>query len=192
MNLLRDLVQLGVVEAAAEQFELHLQPAGIADTLDRRRRNHETACRRAPRRAPFCRCSAIDRMSVPACLAALVPRLEHDKADPGIGQVGEIVERGQAGNRDDVDRRPACRARALSPGRSAAVVRPSAAPSGNCAASIRYPWSSFGMKAVGSRAMPQKPTPGQHQTDHHHDAAAARPCRRSVWYRRLPPCHRPG
>ena len=32
----------------------------------------------------------------PFCLTTLVPRLQNDKADAGIGEVGEIVERRQA------------------------------------------------------------------------------------------------
>ena len=38
-ELLREDIQLLVVKASAQQFELHLQAAGIADALDRRRRH---------------------------------------------------------------------------------------------------------------------------------------------------------
>ena len=82
-KLLRDVVQLGVVEAAAEQFELHLKPAGVADTLDRGRWNHKKLAVRR-RVEPFLQMLR-DRQNVGAgFLAALAPRLQHDKADTRI------------------------------------------------------------------------------------------------------------
>ena len=40
-DLVGDLAEPSIVEAPAQQLHLHLQSAGIADALDRRRRQHE-------------------------------------------------------------------------------------------------------------------------------------------------------
>src|SRR6516225_8860120 len=99
-KLLSDDVELVIIEAAAQHHELHLNAAGIADALDRWRRHDEkpTVGSRVE--------SALQMLGygqdVRAFrLAAFVPRLEHDKADPGIGEVGEIIERRQSGDRNN-------------------------------------------------------------------------------------------
>jgi len=90
--LLREDIQLLVVEAPAQQFELHLQAAGIADALNRgRRHDKQPAIRRCVQRSLQ---MLGNREDIGAfCPTALIPWLEHDKADAGAGEVGEIVER---------------------------------------------------------------------------------------------------
>src|SRR5208282_1157019 len=89
-----------IIEATAKQHELHLKAAGVADALDRRRWQDEQL-------AVGSRVESALQMlgygqDVRAFrLAALVPWLEHDEADAGVGEVGKIVEYGLSGNRDD-------------------------------------------------------------------------------------------
>src|SRR5271165_626266 len=90
-QLLSDDVELMIIEATAKQHELHLKAAGVADALDRRRWQDEQL-------AVWSRVESAlqvlgNGQDVRAFrLAALVPRLEHDKADPSIGEVGKIIE----------------------------------------------------------------------------------------------------
>src|SRR6516165_7384581 len=80
-DLLRDLVELLIIEAAAQHLELHLNAAGIADTLDRRRRHDEKPA--VGSRVESSLQMFGYRQDVRSLgFAALVPRLEHDKADP--------------------------------------------------------------------------------------------------------------
>ena len=124
-----DALQLGEIGAAVAQFDLHGEAAGIADALDRRRRQTRD-------RAPSTR---IERArsageTARANLAALAPVLEHDIGDAGIGEHGTVVERRNAGDGDDViDARVAC-ARSSTPDPAPACVRSSEAPSGSCTA----------------------------------------------------------
>src|SRR5262249_41752054 len=100
-EFLADRCQFWIIEAAAEQLELQLQPSRVADTLDRWWRHDEQlaiGCVIKPGLQPF-----IDGDDISVrTLAAVVPRLEHDEAHAGIGQISKIVESGQAGYLDDM------------------------------------------------------------------------------------------
>ncbi len=92
-ELLGDFSQLLIIETAAQQFELHLQAAGIADALDWRRRNHEQPA--VGRSIEVFLKVLVNRDDVRIFrLAPLIPRLEHDKAHAGMRQVSEVIERG--------------------------------------------------------------------------------------------------
>src|SRR5271156_1586135 len=78
-DLLADGGQLLIVEAAPQQFELHLQAARVADPLDWRWRDDEQLAvgRRVERRLQVLGNGYDVGMRR---LGALIPRLEHDKA----------------------------------------------------------------------------------------------------------------
>jgi hypothetical protein len=94
-DLLGDITELSIVKAAAQQLDLHLQAAGIADPLDRWRRQYKEPAVGKP--IEFALKALGDRQNVRLlCLAPLIPRLEHDKVHAGISEVGKIVEDGQS------------------------------------------------------------------------------------------------
>ena len=88
-------LQLGEIEAAVAQLELHGEAAGIADALDRRRREHHDA--RLLDRGEVA-IELLEQRAQVLALAALAPILEHDIGDAGIGQRRIVVERGDAGD----------------------------------------------------------------------------------------------
>src|SRR5215469_13135054 len=94
-ELLRILAELLIIEAAAQQLELHLKAAGIADALDWRRSGYGKPTIRSS--VELALQVLGDRQDVgPVRLAALIPGLEHDVADAGIGEVSGIVEHRRA------------------------------------------------------------------------------------------------
>jgi hypothetical protein len=86
-------LQLRQIRAAVAQLDLQSEAAGIADSLDRRRRDRGDS-----------RIDARERLRQTAKQGeqafALAPRLENHIGDAGIGQCGAVVEGGDPGNGD--------------------------------------------------------------------------------------------
>src|SRR5208282_1548448 len=86
-------------EAAPEQLDLHLKAAGITDSLDWRRHQHESP----PVRNGFdLFLQALEEgyEILSLLLLALFPIIEDDVVDAGIGKCRAIVEDGNSRNRD--------------------------------------------------------------------------------------------
>src|SRR5215475_8387462 len=99
-ELLRNLAELLIIEAAAQQLELHLKAAGITDALDRWWRHDGKPTIRSS--VELALQVLGDRQDVgPFRLAALVKRLEHDIADACAGEVSGIIEHRRARYRDN-------------------------------------------------------------------------------------------
>src|SRR5262249_15066291 len=77
-------LQLGEIEAAVAQLELHGEAAGIADALDRRRREHPNA--RLLDRGEVA-VELLEQRPQDLALASLAPILEHDISAAGIASV---------------------------------------------------------------------------------------------------------
>ena len=94
-------LQLAEIEAAVALLDLHLEAAGIADALDRRRDEDDgAAVLQAGRLALQARG---DRAQVLALfLEAYAPVVEHDEGDAGIGELRHVVEDRHAGDRHDL------------------------------------------------------------------------------------------
>ncbi len=90
-DLLCEVLELLIVEAAAQQLQLHLEATGIADALDRRRRQHVGLPVR--QRGDRLLQTSIQRQQIlAACLYAFAERLQHDPDGSRVGQVGAVVE----------------------------------------------------------------------------------------------------
>ena len=96
---LRQALQLGVVERAVADLHLHRGAGDVADALDGRRRNDE---RGAVGDVFDARRQAVVEAEQVLAFAALVPVLEDDVGDAGVGQAGAVVECGEAGDGDDL------------------------------------------------------------------------------------------
>ncbi len=170
-DLVGDLAQLVVIEIAAQQLHLHLQPAGIADPLNGRRRHHEELA--VGQAGQLALQPLRDRQDIGALgLAALVPRLEHDKIDAGIGQVGEIVEHRKARNRDHL-----IDARRVEGELGRLVQRRRRAPERGAVGQLRGD-HQITLVFIGDERgrQPRDPPDAQarqHQADQHHDPADA-------------------
>ena len=92
-----DALQLGQVEAAVAQLDLHGEAGVVADALDRRRRHHQDA--RLLDRAEG-GVEALEERKQVLAFAALAPVLEDDVGDAGAGQRRAVVERRHAGDGD--------------------------------------------------------------------------------------------
>ena len=96
-------------------------------------------------------CWNSDRKSSP--LPRTLQILEHDIGDPRIGERRVVVERRNPEIAITFSTAGFLPAMALTRS-STAWVRSSEAPSGNCAVTRMYPWSSIGRKPVGTRERP--------------------------------------
>ncbi len=96
---LGEALQLGVVERAVADLHLHRGAGDVADALDGRRRDHQ---RRAVGMSLTRAVEALVEPEQILAFAALVPILEDDVGDAGVGEAGAVVERRKAGDGDDL------------------------------------------------------------------------------------------
>ena len=96
---LRKALQLGVVERAVADLHLHGGAGDVADALDGGRRNDQ---RGAVVDVFDARRQALVEAEQILAFFALIPVLEDDVGDAGIGEAGAVVERGEAGDGDDL------------------------------------------------------------------------------------------
>ena len=94
-----DRLQLAEVGIAVAELDLHRKAGGVADALDRRRRDHQDP--RLLDDGQLLVQSDEQRPQILA-LAARAPLFQDQIGDAGIGEAGRIVERGDAGNGDDL------------------------------------------------------------------------------------------
>ncbi len=94
-----DRLQFGEIGGAVLQFDLHGKARGVADALDRRRRDHQHA-RFGNHRQPLVQ--PLEQRQQVFAGAALAPLGQHQVGDAGIRQARTAVERRDAGNRHDL------------------------------------------------------------------------------------------
>ena len=94
-----DRLQFVEVGIAVAELDLHRKAGGVADALDRRRRDHEDPC--LLDHGQLLVQSDEQRPQILA-LAARAPLFQDQVGDARIGEAGGIVERGDAGNGDDL------------------------------------------------------------------------------------------
>ena len=120
---LGDGLQLGVIEAAVAQLDLHGEAAGVADALDRRRDQHQrhAVLQLVQRTLKI----GVHRTQIGAAARlADAPVLQDHVGNAGIRQRGAVVQHRDAADRDHLIHAGNVRARSSSPGPSPAACGP--------------------------------------------------------------------
>ena len=94
------LAQSRIVETSAEQLQLHLETAGIADALDRRRHDDECAAF-GHRLELFLQSRKHRHQRLVLRFFAFAPIVEDHVVDAGVGKRRAVVEDRDAGDGDD-------------------------------------------------------------------------------------------
>ena len=92
-----DALQLGHVEAAVAQLDLHGKAGVVADALDRRRRHHQDIGLRDGAESGV---EVVEQRHQVFAFAALAPILEYDVGHAGAGQRRAVVQRRHSGDVD--------------------------------------------------------------------------------------------
>ena len=128
-----DALQLGEIEAAVAQLDLHGEAGGVADALDRRRRQHQDA--RLLDRPDACRSGRTNSDSRSWSFAR-APSPSGSCRRRRRWRAGAVVERGDAGDGDDLSTPGVLLAISLT-WSSTFWVRSSEAPSGSCTVAMQ-------------------------------------------------------